>query len=118
MSIQYRYRKKNLLLGTYEFPASYKITVIMYVVYMVPRYCKICCEKNCNYSCDNVNRACTQPDAGVNIINSFVAPEQGVWVTGTELLLREAVLNVVDNAIKYAPEGGHLNEPDLAPHRR
>lgn len=39
---------------------------------------------------------------------AFLAPVVEVYVEGVELLLREAVMNLVDNAIRYAPEGGHI----------
>lgn len=38
----------------------------------------------------------------------FAVPDHGIFVSGAEALLREAVVNVVDNAIRYAPEGGHI----------
>ena len=39
---------------------------------------------------------------------AFVAPVPEVYVEGVEVLLREAVMNLVDNAIRYAPEDGHI----------
>ena len=39
---------------------------------------------------------------------AFVAPVAEVYVEGVEVLLREAVMNLVDNAIRYAPEDGHI----------
>jgi signal transduction histidine kinase len=37
-----------------------------------------------------------------------VEVEDGVWVEGDRDLLFQAVANLVDNAIKYSPQGGHI----------
>lgn len=39
---------------------------------------------------------------------AFLEPAQEIFVEGAEVLLREAVMNLVDNAIKFAPVGGHV----------
>lgn len=38
----------------------------------------------------------------------FILPNHDIFVSGAEALLREAVINLADNAIRYAPEGGHI----------
>lgn len=40
---------------------------------------------------------------------SLAVPEQAVAVSGNSLLLAEALNNLIDNAIKYHPGGGHLS---------
>lgn len=35
-------------------------------------------------------------------------PDAAVWVEGDRDALKQAVINIIDNAIKYAPEGGEL----------
>ncbi|QIL74352.1 sensor histidine kinase (plasmid) [Diaphorobacter sp. HDW4B] len=42
-------------------------------------------------------------------IVSFVAPPEGVVVEGSPVLLREAVTNLLDNAIKFAPAAGQIS---------
>ena len=44
-----------------------------------------------------------------NIDISLVVPQQVVAVSGNGLLLAEALNNLIDNAIKYHPGGGHLS---------
>ena len=44
-----------------------------------------------------------------NIDISLAVPEQAVAVSGNGLLLAEALNNLIDNAIKYHPGGGHLS---------
>lgn len=40
---------------------------------------------------------------------AFLEPPQEIYVQGSDVLLSEAVMNLVDNAIKHAPEGGHIS---------
>jgi signal transduction histidine kinase len=42
----------------------------------------------------------------VNLQFQVEAPDEPVYVVGDELQLRRAVLNLLDNAIKFTPEGG------------
>ncbi len=44
-----------------------------------------------------------------NIDISLAVPGQAVAVSGNSLLLAEALNNLIDNAIKYHPGGGHLS---------
>jgi CheY-like chemotaxis protein len=62
----------------------------------------------------NLNRVlrqaldCTQ-DAAENKRHALAVTERGaVWVDGDETRLLQIVVNIVDNAIKYTPPGGHI----------
>jgi signal transduction histidine kinase len=39
----------------------------------------------------------------------IVTPGSAVWVDGDRNLISQALVNLVDNAIKYAPAGGHIS---------
>ncbi len=39
----------------------------------------------------------------------FLEPAQEIYVQAAEVLLCEALMNLVNNAIQYAPEGGHIS---------
>lgn len=41
-------------------------------------------------------------------INLRATAEKAVWVRGDRTRLQEVIVNLVDNAIKYTPEGGHV----------
>lgn len=40
--------------------------------------------------------------------NLSVQGEAGIWVTADATILRQVVVNLLDNAIKYSPEGGRI----------
>jgi len=45
-------------------------------------------------------------DAGIDL--GFEGTEQSVWISGHPLLLSEAMNNLIDNALRYAPKGSQV----------
>ena len=50
-----------------------------------------------------------QPLAEDKAIDLHCAMEEGGWVSGDPPMLQRMVANLIDNAIKYTPEGGRVN---------
>jgi two-component system sensor histidine kinase TctE len=58
---------------------------------------------------EQVAREVVIPAREKQIDLEFDAPEEPFWVQGHAGLLREAALNLLHNAIRFAPEQGHVS---------